>query len=229
MRFGKRGGWQGAIDEARPNRPVFPYQRAFQCVARAFADLGEFLCIGVGTGTALNSVLATHGNATLRGVEIDEIVLDVAIQYFGAPNFRRADYWIGDGFAFVRENEMFSYDLVFVDAYMRNEIYQPALSVPTLLCLLEHLNPNGVIVYNLIGQSMSESHPSRGPFLKAAKNEFAQILDLPVGFPYTDQNRLLILTQDSSFQNRLQRTISHSTELSILERVSWPFRLNLLR
>ncbi|WAH39066.1 spermidine synthase [Alicyclobacillus dauci] len=226
MRFGKRGGWQGALDATRPDRPVFPYQRAFRALAYALPKVEYFLSIGVGTGTAMHSVLTEHPNAALSGIEIDERVLEVAIHYFQAPNHHRADYWVGDGFAFIRTNRSIRYDLIFIDAYMPTSIYQPALEPYVLDALLGRLTDGGVAVYNIIGQSMRSR--AKGRFTKAAKERFSTVLDLPVGLPFSDQNHLVILSNDNSLFERFQGRLGRAPSLSVLEHVWWPIRLRKL-
>lgn len=225
LRFGKGGGWQGAIDENRPDRPVFPYQRAFQCVAATLLDVDEFLAIGVGTGTALKSVLRSHPHAVSHGVEIDETVLNVALSYFDAPSYQLVDYWVGDGFAFVREHRNLHFNLIFVDAYLRNSIYQTAVTVETMEQLAAQLNPEGAIVYNLIAPSLSVSHSSFGHLIASAKEKFVSVIDFPVGVPYTEQNRLLVLSKSQTLFARLRRSISRSQDLSMFERLMWSLRL----
>ncbi|MFB5191205.1 spermidine synthase [Alicyclobacillus fastidiosus] len=226
MRFGGRGGWQGALDEARPGRPVFPYQRAFAGLVQSLHTVDSFLSIGVGTGTALNSVLAGHPNAQLYGVEIDQTVLEVAIRYFHAPDHRRADYYVGDGFAFIRADMPISYDLIFVDAYMRNDIYQPALDPNVLDALRQRLRPQGVVAYNIIGPNLATG--ARGTFVRAAKSRFASVLDLPVGVPFSDQNRLVMLTDHRLLLKDLCRSLGQASVLKWHERLLWPSRLRSL-
>lgn len=226
MRFGKRGGWQGARDMSRPDRPVFPYQRAFRALVHTMDEVKTFLSIGVGTGTALHSLLAEYPDAVLQGVEIDQTVLDVAIHYFDAPNHRRADYWVGDGIAFLRADLPMRYDMVFIDAFMRNDIYQPALSPEVIQALPNAITAHGVVVYNVIGFSMR--HSTLGSFTEAAKQNFAHVMELPVGLPFSDQNRLVILTNDDVFIKRARKRMGEVSVMGPLERIWWPVRLRRL-
>jgi hypothetical protein len=226
MRFGKRGGWQGAFHTSRPDRPVFPYQRAFKTVVRSMNRVDQFLSIGVGTGTGLHSVYTEHQNAKLHGVEIDKTVLEVAMKYFQAPDDDRAKYWVGDGCAFLTTSEADTYDLIFIDAYMANSIYQPAMQTQVLEALVERLTRGGVAVYNLIAQNLHEGR--NGQFINEAKKRFSTILDLPVGLPFSDQNHILILSQCSDFEKRLVDTLSNASFLPIIERFGWPWRLKKL-
>ncbi|WP_146822553.1 spermidine synthase [Alicyclobacillus suci] len=223
MRFGGRGGWQGAVDEARPDRPVFPYQRAFSSLVWTLPMVQSFLSIGVGTGTALNSVRRHHETAELYGVEIDEAVLNVAIHYFHAPNHREATYYVGDGFAYIRAELPFLYDLIFVDAYMRNAIYQPALDPNSLAPLKAKLMPGGVIAYNLITSNLQSG--AIGAFIQAAKSQFTFVLDLPVGIPFSDQNRFVVFTDDAQVVKQWRSQLGRAPMLLWYERFTWPSRL----
>lgn len=226
MRFGKRGGWQGAVHLQRPQQPVFPYQRAFLALARSRTQLNSFLSIGVGTGTAMNSVLHTHQTVKLHGVEIDDVVLESAIQYFGAPNHRQAEYWIGDGMAFLTSNHPYTYDLIFIDAYMRNQVYQPALQPYILQALRSRLTPKGVAVYNIIAANYRSD--AWQEFLETAKNTFEIVLDMPVGVPLGEQNRLCMVSNDETLAQSYRQALREAPELKGVERTIWPFRLKAL-
>ncbi|WP_206830968.1 spermidine synthase [Alicyclobacillus fructus] len=225
MRFGRNGGWQGALDLARPERPVFPYQRAFTAVAEAHAPVGTFLAIGVGSGTSLYHVRRLHPEAALHGVEIDETVLSLGIEWFQAPSHREAEYWIGDGVQFVGSPHAQIYDLIFVDAYLKASIYQPCIAPETAACLSRVTSSRGTVVYNLIASSYRSAHLRS--FVDALRPFFSVLLDLPVGVPLTAQNRLLIATRDDELADRL-RHICARAGASDLERVSWFLRLSAL-
>lgn len=223
LRFGRRGGWQGALDLSRPDRPMFPYQRAFQALVHTQSVITSFLALGVGTGTSLCSVSRAHPGAVLHGVEIDQKVLDIAIQFFQAPDSTRAEYWIGDGFAFIQEELPTLYDLVFVDAYMRNDIHQQALLPKALAALEQKTTAKGTVVFNIIANSLSVKPFQE--FIKTAKVFFPSVVDWPVGVPLTLQNRLLILSKDESFKSKLSQGIRQKQGISIFERVCWPLRI----
>lgn len=223
MRFGRNGGWQGALDLARPERPVFPYQRAFAAVVEAHEPIDAFLAIGVGSGTSLYHVRRLHPEAALHGVEIDETVLGLGIEFFQAPPHREADYWIGDGVRFVASAYALTYDLIFVDAYLKASIYQPSIAPEFAACLARVSSDRGTVVYNLISSGYRSQHLRA--FLDAMREFYPVLLDLPVGLPLTAQNRLLIATRDESFAGRLRQMCARAGA-SDLERVSWSLRLS---
>ncbi|SIS62336.1 spermidine synthase [Alicyclobacillus vulcanalis] len=223
MRFGRNGGWQGALDLARPDRPVFPYQRAFTALVEAHGPIRSFLSVGVGSGTSLHHVRRIHREAGLHGVEIDETVLSLAIEFFQAPSHRDAEYWIGDGVQFVASSHASTYDLIFVDAYLKASIYQPCLEPATASCLARITSDRGTVVYNLIASSYRSAPLKR--FLQALRPSFPVLLDLPVGLPLTAQNRLLIASRDEELASRFRQTCLRAGA-SDLERLSWSLRLS---
>ncbi len=225
MRFGRNGGWQGALDLARPERPVFPYQRAFTALVEAHEPIRAFLAIGVGSGTSLHHVRRLHPEAALHGVEIDETVLALGIEFFQAPSHREADYWIGDGVQFVSSPHAATYDLIFVDAYLKASIYQPCLAPETVSCLARVTSSRGTVVYNLIASGYRSAYLRE--FLDVMRPSFPVLLDLPVGLPLTAQNRLFIATRDEELAARLRQMCMRAGP-SDLERVSWSLRLSAL-
>jgi spermidine synthase len=224
MRFGSRGGWQGALDNSRPSRPVFPYQRAFVALLPVFRrkDKHRFLSFGVGTGTSLRSVQAVFPEAELFGVELDEHVLDTAIRHFSAPTHTNAEYFVGDGLEYLsRTQDTFS--LMFVDAYMSNRIYSPCLE-PTVPKLIFHsLDGSGVALFNFITQLPPVE--AMEVWLQAAKHYFPSIYLLPVGLPFTEQNTLVVASTDILAIEDLRQALRSSPYLSTWEKITWPLRV----
>jgi spermidine synthase len=223
MRFGPRGGWQGA-ESRRQARPVFGYQRAFASFVHSLSGIDSFLCLGVGTGTALKTVRASFPGSALYGLELDEQVVNAAIRYFGAPRQDEATYWIGDGVLMLCQLDM-KVDLIFVDAYMEDRVYGPCLhpNFPQVLCAAT--SSTGAVVCNLITR-----HPIRGAIREFLENccvHFPGVYLLPVGppLPFVEQNVLCVLVKDKSLISRWQREMARDPVLRALERWIWPLRL----
>ncbi|GGI95566.1 hypothetical protein GCM10010885_01490 [Alicyclobacillus cellulosilyticus] len=222
LRFGDHGGWQGAIDVSRPDRPVFPYQRAFMTLADSLPRVERFLSVGVGTGTALRHVAHRHPQARLTGVEIDRRVIDVATAFFACPGPDRVEYWIGDGVWFLAAART-SFDLVFVDAYLSDRVYSPCVTPEFARRLAEVVAPDGVAACNLIF-----AWPPSGmmrAFLDAAAGSFAGVWLLPVGLPGGEQNVLAVFAQRTDVGPAWRRTMIRHPWLHWSERWLWPWRL----
>jgi spermidine synthase len=223
MRFGPRGGWQGA-KSLRETRPVFGYQRAFASFVHSLSSLGSFLSLGVGTGTALRTVRQAFPHSTLYGLELDDKVVDAAIRYFGAPRHTEATYLIGDGVLMLCQLDV-EVDLVFVDAYMEDRVYGPSIhpQFPHVLCAAT--TPSGAAVCNLI-----TSFPLRGAikeFLANCSVYFPGVYLLPVGpmLPFVEQNVLCVLVKDRSLIPRWKQGMAKDPSLRLVERWLWPLRL----
>lgn len=226
LRFGDGGGWQGALDMKRPNRPVFPYQRAFSSLVWSLSRVERFMALGVGTGTALRTVQQAFPHCDLYGVEIDEVVLDVAIRFFGSPSHNEANYWVGDGVTFLCTVDV-TFDLIFVDAYLSNQVYAPCLD-PTFVHVLDAaLDRDGTAVCNLI-----TVFPPRGQvrgFIDQACAVFPYVAVLPVGFPMTEQNALLVLSKSERVPKQWRFALSRAPQLRWLDGLTWPMRVRSIR
>ncbi len=225
LRFGSHGGWQGALHMQRPDFPVFPYQRGFHSLVNAMSNVGRFLSVGVGTGTALRTVHQAFPECELYGVEIEQAVVDIATHYFDSPSHQLANYWIGDGVAFLCNVDL-TFDFIFVDAYLSNRIYSPCLDPAFPEVLAAALTKDGVAVSNVIAR-----FPLRGPafdFVEAAKEHFESVVVLPVGNPLFEQNMLVVFAKQEALLSGWLASIRESKALRLVERVSWPMRLHAL-
>lgn len=225
LRFGAQGGWQGALHTQRPDIPVFPYQRAFHSLVNAMPEREKFLSVGVGTGTALRTVHQAFPRCELYGVEIEQSVVDIATHYFDSPSHEVANYWIGDGVAFLCNVDL-TFDFIFVDAYLSNRIYSPCLDPSFPKVLSAALTDDGVAVSNVIAK-----FPLRGAaedFVEAAKEYFSSIMVLPVGNPLFEQNMLVVFAKQEKVLEGWLANIRQSKALRLVERVSWPMRLHSL-
>ncbi len=223
MRFGPRGGWQGA-QSLRETRPVFGYQRAFASFVHSLSSLGTFLCLGVGTGTALTTVREAFPHSSLYGLELDDKVVDAAIRYFGAPRHTEATYFIGDGVLMLGHLDL-EVDLIFVDAYMEDKVYGPSLHPHFPRLLSAATTSSGAAVCNLI-----TSYPLRGAikaFLASCSDHFPGVCLLPVGplLPFVEQNVLCVLVKDRSLIPRWKQAMAKDPVLRLAERWLWPLRL----
>lgn len=225
LRFGARGGWQGALSLTDDNQLIFPYQRAFWSLLQAIDPPKRFLCLGVGVGTALRSVRTVFPDCELYGVEIDESVVSIAIEHFKSPSHRDVNYWIGDGVTFLCNVDL-DFDLIFVDAYMRNQVYSACLEPAFANVLHAALTPSGVAACNLITSIPPSGSVRR--FVDAAAAEFASVHLLPVGVPLSEQNSLCALAKQKDALTEWPRAVRQSERLSWLQRVSWPSRLQVV-
>ncbi|MCY0868977.1 MAG: fused MFS/spermidine synthase [Firmicutes bacterium] len=150
LRFGREhGGWQGAQVVRHPRKLYFPYQQAFSLHTAWCPHVDRFLCIGVGTATAMSHVHWRHPHAEMVGVDVDPLVIEVAKRFFGAPVDERAAFVAADARLYVPRMED-AFDLVFVDAYYRERVPQTFVSSVFLAALARLISPAGVLMMNVI-------------------------------------------------------------------------------
>lgn len=224
LRFGRHGGWQGALDVKRPNRPVFPYQRAFATVLGGVSQVDRFLSIGVGTGTSLRTMSRHFPGCELHGVELDETVLNVAIEYFRAPSHHQAQYWVGDGVQYLQRGMKQRYDVIFLDAYLSNKVFSASLEPSFTKVLYESLSPHGIVMANVIA-----GVPLKGAvrsFMDQAARQFARVWLIPVGFPFLEQNILAVFSKSGEWNPDWATFVNANADLNLLERVTWSWRIH---
>lgn len=225
LRFGPQGGWQGALSLTDSAQLIFPYQRAFWTLLKSLPAPRRFLSLGVGSGTALRSVRTLFPDCEMYGVEIDESVVSIAIEYFDSPSHQDMNYWIGDGVTFLCNVDL-DFDLIFVDAYMRNQVYSACLEPAFSKVLAASLTDEGVAACNLICTVPPKG--AVGRFVAAAEAEFSSVELLPVGIPMSEQNTLGVLTKQTSLRAPWLSAIRSSERLTWLQKVTWPNRLQSL-
>jgi spermidine synthase len=223
LRFGQGGGWQGALD-LDDNHSTFAYQQAFATLVRTLTRVDSFLSIGVGTGTALRSVAEHFPDAELTGVDVDQKVIDAAIGFFYAPSHERAQYFATDGVQYLEQVNT-KFDLIFVDAYMKDRVDVKTLDPAFAYDLYQALSDDGIAVCNLIvAQPILGRHLG---FLRAARQLFEQVWLLPVGPPirHIDQNTLAVFCKDKRRVRNWKSRLGRDSETLLLRRLLWSLRL----
>lgn len=221
LRFGKNGGWQGALNRKKPNVPVFSYERVFQSLLPVIQPK-QFLAFGVGTGTSLRSVSAYDPSCNLFGVELENGVIDMAIRYFNAPGRNHVNYSVQDGIVYLCHTEL-SFDLIFVDAYLKDKIYSPCLDPAFVHILHKVLSDGGVAVCNLITRVPPTGSVRR--FVEEGKKVFSESILIPVGYPLAEQNAILVLSKLKRGVAIWRHALRHSFVLNRWQRIIFPLRL----
>lgn len=106
----------------------------------------NILILGNGTGTYATQCERYFDNVLISGVEIDEKITELAVQYFGLPS--NVDVTTYDGRAYLNAIED-KYDVIMVDAYQDITIPFQMSSVEFFELVKEHLTDDGVMVVNM--------------------------------------------------------------------------------
>ncbi|MBR1658693.1 MAG: fused MFS/spermidine synthase [Oscillospiraceae bacterium] len=123
----------------------YDYALAAPVLAAAGED-AEILVLGMGTGTFATQCREYFPGVRVEGVEIDEIITDLAREYFALNE--EVPVTTYDGRAYLAAIED-SYDVIMVDAYQDITIPFQMSSVEFFNLVREHLKPGGVMVVNM--------------------------------------------------------------------------------
>lgn len=109
-------------------------------------DKLDVLILGMGTGTFATQCNRYFSGLNIEGVEIDQKITDLAIQYFNlSPDIPVTTY---DGRAYLNAVDR-KYDVIMVDAYQDITIPFQMSSVEFFRLVKDHLREDGVMVVNM--------------------------------------------------------------------------------
>ncbi len=110
------------------------------------ADGLDVLILGMGTGTFATQCDIYFDNLTMEGVEIDEDITDLAVEYFHLSE--DIPVYTYDGRAYLNAVDR-TYDVIMVDAYQDITIPFQMSTIEFFTLVKEHLNEGGVMVINM--------------------------------------------------------------------------------
>ena len=111
------------------------------------------LILGMGTGTYATQCKRYFGDISIEGVEIDDKITDLAVQYFELPEDVPVTTY--DGRAYLNSIDK-KYDVIMVDAYQDITIPFQMSSVEFFRLVADHLTEDGVMVVNMNMRGQSE-------------------------------------------------------------------------
>ena len=195
LRFGgARASWQGACVIARPERLYFPYQQAFSLYTAWRPQVRRFLSLGVGTATAISHVYRRHPTAEIVGIDIDGMVIDAARRFFHVPDDPRVRLLQADARLYVpRMGDKF--DLVFLDAFFREETPQTMLSPVFLSALADRLEPGGILIANVIMPTAGRRSRRFFDLCRHLKLLVGPVWALPLGLVPLLENNVIVVAQ----------------------------------
>lgn len=102
------------------------------------------LILGFGSGSVYRALRATNHDATIIGVDIDPVMVQIGKDYFGLPSSDRLTVLIGDAQK-VMAQQTKQFDLVIIDLFFGSEMQ---LSRTLLIQAATHLAKEGKIIIN---------------------------------------------------------------------------------
>ena len=166
-------------------------------------DATRALVIGLGGGSVVKRMWRDYLTMHIDAVELDDEVIEVAYAFFALPEDERIHVFNDEGRAHLtRSNEI--YDIIIIDAFNDDHIPRPLLTEEFLRLCRDHLSPDGVIVYNVIG-SVYGSHSKLFRSLhRTARNVWRNIWTFPVGVgtdPRDNTRNIVMLASDTELSD----------------------------
>jgi spermidine synthase len=127
---------------------LFDYNQRFLEIVSSIMPQ-SILVIGGGVLTLPSAVQERFSDITIDVVEIDALLIQLAQDYFQAPQNDRIRTHISDGLRFLTDTHD-KYDLIIVDAFSGHDIPAHLLQRAAASQYARHLNPSGVLAINLI-------------------------------------------------------------------------------
>ena len=147
---------QSAIDLAAPGANQLGYTKSLFASLLYCHPQNRVLIVGLGGGGMVQFLNHAFPEMTVEAVEIDPVVVTIAAKYFRTVPGPKTVIHTRDAFAFFEEDRG-GYDAIYMDAFLRpsedSELTEKTTRLKTeafLQTLQSHLNPGGVVAFNLI-------------------------------------------------------------------------------
>ncbi len=179
------------------NKAVFRYTDYFNLAFLFNPEAKSILFIGGGGFSGPKQFLEYYPNSTIDVVEIDPDVVTIAEKHFRVSENTRLKTFVIDGRSFLKEER--KYDVIVLDAYSKTYVPFHMMTLEFFQEIDEHLNPEGVIVSNLISSLIGDT----SELLKAEVNTIGKVLPQIYLFPTKSkqlslvQNIILVATKQS--------------------------------
>lgn len=138
-----------------PNQGGFEYCNYFHTAFAFNPAIKNVLVLGLGGGTTQRTLQLFWPDVKVTTVDIDPAVARVSRDWFNTLETPRHKIYIEDGRRFLKQSKE-KYDAIFLDAYLADYMgsYVPFhLATREFFQLVrDHLNDNGIVGYNVIGQ-----------------------------------------------------------------------------
>ncbi|MFQ6135282.1 MAG: spermidine synthase, partial [Nitrososphaerales archaeon] len=138
------------------NNSVFLYTDYFHIAFVFNPEIESVLFIGGGGFSGPKKFLEDYSDLTVDVVEIDPEVVNVAENYFDVRDDPRLKVFTEDGRIFLSRTDK-KYDLIVLDAYSKTYVPFHLMTVEFFEAIDRHLNPNGVVVSNMISSLIGDT------------------------------------------------------------------------
>lgn len=154
-------------------------------------DINKVLVLGLGLGSIpiiLDNI--RPGQWQITAVEIDEEICDLA-NIYGYPKIQSDIQTVTTDAAVFMDITSDSYDIICVDLFVGDQTPQKFKSKIFLQNLKEHLEPNGLIIYNTLAYTRNDKKQSKEFFDTIFSKVFSKARSI-----YAHRNNMLISHSD---------------------------------
>ena len=168
--------------------PVFRYIRCLDLIRWYNPEGKKFLYLGLGAGVAPSRLLSFAPDADIQAVELDEVVVRTAEDWFGFDS-KRIKTHVADVFEWLPAcNEKF--DVIVVDICFDDSVPTQITSREFMLETLSKLEDGGVVAMNLIGALAGPKSDS----FQSTLQTFHEVFEDVHVYPINNELRPLDLT-----------------------------------
>jgi spermidine synthase len=144
------------MDLRRPAELKFEYLRYLFASYLFQPEPKRVLIVGLGGGSMVHYLQQTDPGVKIDAVEIDPLVVKIAADMFGTKSSENVNIVTADGFKFIADAEDRTYDVIYMDAFLKPSAATDETGAPLALRtqqfykqLQQKLKPGGVVAFNL--------------------------------------------------------------------------------
>jgi spermidine synthase len=144
------------MDLRRPAELKFEYLRYLFASYLFQPEPKRVLIVGLGGGSMVHYLQQTDPGVKIDAVEIDPLVVKLAADMFGTKPSENVNIVTADGLKFIAAAEDQSYDVIYMDAFLKPSAETDGTGAPLALRtqqfykqLQQKLKPSGVVAFNL--------------------------------------------------------------------------------
>jgi len=206
------------MDKDNPNELVLKYTKYFHLGTLFNPQLENILFVGGGGFSGPKNFLESYPNSLIDVVEIDPEVTEVAKTYFSLREDSRLEVFNEDARTFLMSSDE-KYNLIILDAFGTDYVPFHLLTQEYFQILKEHLEPDGVIISNLIGSIEGDTSDLPRSVYKTMKSSFPTVYVFTTSESHMSlvQNLIFVATQDNKQLDKGElEFMSHQNDASNL-------------
>lgn len=161
------------------------------------------LVIGLGGGSIVKRMWRDYPWMRIDAIEVDADIASLARDQFELPDDERIRVIVADGREWLELSDE-TYDILIVDAFADDRIPRPLTTEEFMRTCRDHLAPDGVVVYNVIGAVYGPHSRHFRSVHRTARNVWRTVWTFPTGIaedPRDQTRNIVMLASDAPLSN----------------------------